>query len=101
MPLTANEGILLGAGDDDDELDIRYERRDRAPDDNRKIGRVTLILMILNRIIGSGIVPLHRCMNYWPVRVLDSMARGGCSWDFYSNEIERQDLAALERGDDG
>lgn len=55
MPTTVNERILLNAGDDDDELDIRYERRDRAPDDNRKIGRVTLMLMILNRIIGSGI----------------------------------------------
>ena len=55
MPATANERILLDAGDDDDELDVRYERRDRAPDDKKKIGRITLMLMILNRIIGSGI----------------------------------------------
>lgn len=30
-------------------------------------------------IIGSGLVPLHRCTSYWPELMLDSMVRGGCS----------------------
>ena len=54
MSSTANQNLAdLDDGDRDDaDLDVRHERRDRIPDDTRKIGRVTLVCLILNRIIG-------------------------------------------------
>jgi hypothetical protein len=54
MSSTANQNLagLDDADRDDADLDVRHERRDHAPDDTRKIGRVTLVCLILNRIIG-------------------------------------------------
>ena len=56
MPLNARERVLVDSVDvERADLDFRDYREDRAPVEKQKIGRVTLVLMILNRIIGSGI----------------------------------------------
>lgn len=54
MPLSKNEEALLGPLVDE-EIEYDHQRLDRAPLQDDKIGRVTVVLLILNRTIGSGI----------------------------------------------
>lgn len=62
MPYTANEEALLSAPALDPSKH-GHQRLDRAPDEARKIGRFTIVLLILNRTIGSGIFLLpHRIL---------------------------------------
>ena len=54
MPLNANEEALVGQLPPD-HLDYGHQRLDHAPPETRKIGKWTLMALILNRTIGSGI----------------------------------------------
>lgn len=54
MPLSKNEEALLGPLVDE-EIEYDHQRVDRAPLQDDKIGRITVVLLILNRTIGSGI----------------------------------------------
>lgn len=54
MPLSKNEEALLGNPSAED-IEHEHQRLDRAPLQDSKIGRVTVMLLILNRTIGSGI----------------------------------------------
>lgn len=54
MPLSKNEIALLGNPSADD-IEYEHQRLDRAPVQESKIGRFTVVLLIMNRTIGSGI----------------------------------------------
>lgn len=54
MPLNDNERALLGRPSTAN-LELDYQRVDFAPKEKSKIGRFTLVALILNRTIGSGI----------------------------------------------
>ncbi|KAK5232664.1 hypothetical protein LTR47_006228 [Exophiala xenobiotica] len=54
MPLTANEEALLGNPAAED-IDFLHQRLDISPSDRTKIGKWTIVALILNRTIGSGI----------------------------------------------
>ena len=54
MPLSKNEEALLGNPSDED-IEHDHQRLDRSPLQDDKIGPVTVVLLILNRTIGSGI----------------------------------------------
>ena len=54
MPLNANEEALLGRPDAAD-VNHDHQRLEYAPGEWSKIGKWTLVALILNRIIGSGI----------------------------------------------
>jgi amino acid transporter len=62
MVLNANEVALLSQPADD-QFEYTHRRIDYAPSDAKKIGKYTIIALILNRTIGSGIflVP-HRVL---------------------------------------
>lgn len=69
MGLNENEAALVNSFDADAiHPNFRHQRKHVAPDETAKVGRITLVLMILNRIIGSG-------MFFAPKRVL---AASGC-----------------------
>ena len=54
MPLNDNERALLGRPSTAN-LELDHQRVDFAPKEKSKIGRFTLVALILNRTIGSGI----------------------------------------------
>ncbi|KAF2207524.1 hypothetical protein CERZMDRAFT_107794 [Cercospora zeae-maydis SCOH1-5] len=54
MPLNETERALLGRPREED-VDQDHQRIDYAPREKSKIGRFTLVALILNRTIGSGI----------------------------------------------
>ncbi|RMZ82878.1 hypothetical protein DV737_g1875, partial [Chaetothyriales sp. CBS 132003] len=54
MPLTANEEALLGNPSQDD-IDEQHQTLEYSPSATNKIGRWTIVALILNRTIGSGI----------------------------------------------
>ncbi|KAK4506042.1 hypothetical protein PRZ48_004007 [Zasmidium cellare] len=54
MPLNANEEALLGRPATND-LDEHHQRVEFAPEEKSKIGKWTVVALILNRTIGSGI----------------------------------------------
>lgn len=54
MPLNANEEALLGRPSAAD-LEYEHQRLEYAPEERSKIGRWTVVALILNRTIGSGI----------------------------------------------
>lgn len=54
MPLNANEEALLGQPSAD-ELDYEHQRLEKSPEERSKIGKWTVVALILNRTIGSGI----------------------------------------------
>lgn len=54
MPLNANEEALIGKPSTAD-LDYEHQRVEYAPEEQHKIGKWTLVALILNRTIGSGI----------------------------------------------
>lgn len=54
MPLNANEEALLGQPSDAD-LEHEHQRLVRAPGEDSKLGKWSLVALILNRSIGSGI----------------------------------------------
>ena len=54
MPLTANEEALLSNPTAED-IDPLHQRLDISPSNNVKIGKWTIVALILNRTIGSGI----------------------------------------------
>lgn len=63
MPLTETERALLGRPRDED-VDHDHQRIDYAPREKSKIGRFTLVALILNRTIGSGIfLSPHRVLQ--------------------------------------
>lgn len=63
MVLSANEVALLRQPGDDT-IEYGHQRIDYAPSEARKIGKYTIVALILNRTIGSGIflVP-HRILS--------------------------------------
>lgn len=54
MPLSKNEEALLG-NPSDEHIEHDHQRLDRAPLQDHKIEPSTVVLLILNRTIGSGI----------------------------------------------
>jgi Amino acid permease len=54
MPLTANEEALLGDPSPDD-IDEQHQTLEYSPPTSNKIGKWTIVALILNRTIGSGI----------------------------------------------
>jgi amino acid permease len=54
MPLNSHEEALLGNPTAAD-IDYNHQRLDQAPAEKIKIGKWTLVALILNRTIGSGI----------------------------------------------
>lgn len=54
MPLNPHEEALLGNPSDSD-IDYNHQRLEHAPAERVKIGKWTLVALILNRTIGSGI----------------------------------------------
>lgn len=57
MVLTENERALLGnpTPEDIEDIDLDHQRLDYSPSEQSKIGKWTLVALILNRTIGSGI----------------------------------------------
>ncbi|KAK5165825.1 uncharacterized protein LTR77_008748 [Saxophila tyrrhenica] len=63
MPLNANEEALLGHPSTE-ELDYEHQRLDYSPEERNKIGKWTIVALILNRSIGSGIfLTPHRVLQ--------------------------------------
>ncbi|UJO20152.1 High-affinity methionine permease [Fulvia fulva] len=63
MPLNANEEALIGKPSTAD-LDYEHQRVEYAPEEQHKIGKWTLVALILNRTIGSGIfLTPHRILT--------------------------------------
>lgn len=54
MPLNANEEALLGIPSSMN-VDLNHQRVEYAPKERSKIGKWTVMALILNRTIGSGI----------------------------------------------
>jgi hypothetical protein len=66
MPLNANEEALLGQPSAE-ELDYEHQRLEYSPEERNKIGKWTIVALIVNRTIGSGIfltVGRRQCMVY-------------------------------------
>lgn len=63
MPLNENEKALLGRPATAD-IEYDHQRVDFAPEESSKFGRFTLVALILNRTIGSGIfLSPHRVLG--------------------------------------
>lgn len=54
MPLSPNELALLGLPSAE-HIDLNRQRLEYSPQEDKKIGRWTVVALILNRTIGSGI----------------------------------------------
>jgi hypothetical protein len=54
MPLNANEEALLGKPTAED-LEYEHQRLEYSPQERNKIGKWTIVALIINRTIGSGI----------------------------------------------